>query len=111
LGIVTSKLRAGALRGLARVGMADWFDVVIGADDVERHKPDPQPVERALARLGATPDATVFVGDSPHDLVAGRAAGVHTAAVLWGPFPRATLEACEPDYWIREAEDLTRIGA
>jgi len=110
LGVVTSKLRAGALRGLKRVGMENWFDVVIGADDVERHKPDPEPVERALVSLGAAPGDAVFVGDAPHDLIAGRAAGVRTAAVLWGPFPRGTLEACAPDHWIREAADLGRLA-
>lgn len=110
LGLVTSKLRAGALRGLRRVGMEDWFEVVIGADDVERHKPDPEPVERALTALGAAPSETMFVGDSPHDLMAGRAAGVRTAAVGWGPFPRAQLEACAPDHWIAEPAELGSLA-
>lgn len=109
LGIVTSKKREGAHRGLQHCGFGDVFDVVVAADDVERHKPDPEPVRFALAQLGVQPSDAVFVGDSPHDLVAGRAAGVRTAAVGWGPFARGTLEAEEPDYWIERPAELSSL--
>ncbi len=111
LGIVTSKTREGARRGLRRCGFDGMFEVLVGADDVERHKPDPEPVRRALELLGARREGVVFVGDSPHDLVAGRAAGVRTAAVGWGPFPPAALEPHEPDHWIREPVELETLTA
>lgn len=110
LGIVTSKKHDGAERGLRHCGFDGLFSVVVGADDVQRHKPDPEPVLHALARLGVAPADAVFVGDSPHDLVAGRAASVPTAAVAWGPFPRAELVELAPDHWIETPEDLTRFG-
>ena len=100
LAVVTSKLREGALRGLRRCGLERFFPVIVAADDTERHKPDPAPVRHALALLDAAPATTVFVGDSPHDLAAGRAAGVATAAALWGPFPRERLEPWAPDRWL-----------
>lgn len=109
LGLVTSKLRHGALRGLRVAGLEDAFTVVIGADDVDRHKPDPAPVLAAVERLGADRATTVFVGDSPHDMAAGRAAGVRTAAVLWGPFPQAVLEPHRPDFWLHTPADLTAL--
>lgn len=109
LGIVTSKMRRGAQRGLSHCGFDGLFEVIVGADDVERPKPDPQPVERALSQLDADPAATVFVGDSPHDLQAGRAAGVRTAAALWGPFPRDLLEPHAPDFWLRDPSELARL--
>ena len=109
LGVVTSKLHAGARRGLRFLGMDDWFDVVIGADDVTRAKPDPEPVLTAMERLGGNPAATVFVGDSPHDMAAGRAAGVRTAAVLWGPFDRGHLTPHTPDHWLEDPDALTRL--
>jgi len=109
LGLVTSKLRYGALRGLRVAGLEDAFAVVIGADDVDRHKPDPAPVLAAVERLGADPATTVFVGDSPHDMAAGRAAGVRTAAVLWGPFPREALEPHQPDHWLYTPRDLATL--
>jgi pyrophosphatase PpaX len=109
LGLVTSKLREGALRGLRIAAIEHLFTVVVGADDVERHKPDPAPVLRAVELLSADAASTVFVGDSPHDLAAGRAAGVRTAAVLWGPFARAALEPHAPDYWIEQPEQLLAL--
>lgn len=110
LGIVTSKLRVGALRGLECAGFVELFGVIIGADDVLEHKPHPAPVHAALSALGAEARRAVMVGDSPHDLAAGRAAGTRTAAVAWGPFPRATLRACAPDHWLEHPAEIARLG-
>ena len=100
LAIVTSKTHGLARRGLARCGLADRFDVVIGMDDAAPHKPHPAPVQAALRRLSAGPGNAVFIGDSPYDIQAGRAAGVRTAAVLWGAFGRERLDPEAPDYWL-----------
>jgi pyrophosphatase PpaX len=108
--LVTSKFQNGARRGLALAGVADLFPVIIGADDVVQPKPHPEPVLTALARIGATPADAVFVGDSRHDLESGRAAGVQTAAVLWGPFDRAHLADLDPDYWLERPEDLASLA-
>jgi pyrophosphatase PpaX len=109
LGVVTSKVREGAHRGLVAGGYDGLFDVIIGADDVTRTKPDPEPVRRALADLGATPESAVFVGDATHDLVAGRAAGVKTAAALWGPFARELLAPHAPDFWLGSPGELQKL--
>ena len=110
LGIVTSKLGRSARRGLTDCGFdPDWFEVVIGADDVERHKPDPTPVRAALERLGADPKDAVYVGDSPHDLAAGRGAGTATAAAMWGPFPRELLLAERPDLVLEEVGQIADL--
>jgi pyrophosphatase PpaX len=111
LGVVTSKMNASARRGLAICGLGDLFPVLVGADDVERHKPDPSPVLRALDELRVEASETVFIGDSPHDLAAGRAAGVATGAALWGPIARHLLEPHEPDYWLERPEDIVSLGA
>jgi pyrophosphatase PpaX len=105
-GVVTSKNREGALRGLRVAGLEGSMDVVIGADDVERHKPDPEPVLRALAMLETAAASAVYVGDSVHDMRAGRNAGTATAAALWGPFGRDHLAATTPDHWLNLPRDL-----
>lgn len=91
-----------ARRTLECCGLAGAFDVVVCADEVSRAKPDPEPVRRALdgLRVDGRPDDVLFVGDSPHDLRAGRAAGTRTAAATWGPFPMAALEAEVPDFYL-----------
>ena len=108
-GLVTSKNRPGAQRGLELVGLGGTMDVLVCADDVENPKPHPEPVLLALAQLGAHPAETIFVGDSIHDMRAGRDAGVKTGAVLWGPFGREHLEGATPDYWLAEPADLVRV--
>ena len=110
LGVVTSKMREGTMHGLSWCGLAGLFDTVVAADDVDRHKPDPTPVLKALQLLGAEATGTVFIGDSPHDLAAGRAAGVKTAAALWGPFPRGWLEPHQPDYWLEAPAQVMELA-
>jgi len=109
LGVVTSKLRDGAMRGLRVSELDDAFDIVIGCDDVTHSKPHPEPVLKAVERLGVAAKDTVFVGDSRHDMESGRAAGVKTAAVLWGPFHRSDLEDLAPDYWLEKPQDLREL--
>ncbi|HJR49556.1 MAG TPA: HAD-IA family hydrolase [Gemmatimonadales bacterium] len=108
-GLVTSKNRAGALRGLTLVQLETLMDVMVCADEVENPKPHPEPVEKAVRLLSAEPSTTVYVGDSIHDMQSGRAAGVRTAAVLWGPFGRSHLEGAQPDYWLERPEELLTL--
>ena len=106
LGIVTSKNRTAAGQGLRHCGLDGYFDMLVTSDDVTEHKPHPAPVLAALARLEAQAAETVFIGDSPHDCEAGRAAGVSTAAALWGPFSRASLDPHGPDHWLERPEAI-----
>ncbi len=108
-GLVTSKNRYGAIKGLKLVGLEALMDVLVCADEVANPKPHPEPVEKAVTLLGANPTTTVYVGDSIHDMHSGRAAGVRTAAALWGPFKRSHLESAEPDYWLETPADLVDL--
>jgi pyrophosphatase PpaX len=110
-GLVTSKNRQGALRGLTLVGLEALMDLLVCADEVTNPKPHPEPVLKAVSLLGADPATTVYVGDSVHDMNSGRAAGVLTAAALWGPFDRDHLRAAEPDYWLEEPAGLVKLVA
>jgi pyrophosphatase PpaX len=104
LAVVTAKLERGAERTLRHVGLWDQIDVVVGADTVERSKPDPMPVRHALARLGRSPGEAIMIGDSDHDLAAGRAAGTATAGVLWGAASREVLAPLADHLLARMAE-------
>ncbi len=110
LGIVTSKNRVGTEHGLRHCALDRFFEVVVTSDDVTEHKPAPAPVLAALRRLAASADRTVFIGDSPYDCMAGKAAGVATASALWGPFGRETLEPHAPDHWLEQPEEILRIA-
>jgi len=113
LAIATSKRSIATGMGLRACGLPEeWFAGVVTADDVTRPKPDPQPVVRALELCGELdPSRAVYVGDSIHDMQSGRAAGVTTAAVLWGPNSRETLQETNPDLWlVKPAEIVTRLA-
>jgi pyrophosphatase PpaX len=111
LAIVTSKHRRATLQGLELCRLTSHFHVVVTPEDVQAPKPDPEPVLLALSRLGVSPSEAIFVGDSPHDIVAGKAARVRTAAALWGPFPRAVLEAENPDSFLQSQGDVLDLVA
>ncbi len=108
-GLVTSKNRQGALRGLGIAKLETMMDVLVCADEVQNPKPHPEPVEKAVRLLGGIPRETIYVGDSIHDMQSGRAAGVLTAAALWGPFGRSHLNGAAPDFWLEEPEDLRTL--
>jgi pyrophosphatase PpaX len=106
MAVVTSKLEPSARRSLEFLGLANHFEAVVGLESTARHKPDPEPVRYALGVLSASPEEAAFVGDSPHDMAAGNAAGVATVAALWGPFTRAELAAAGPRAWAERVGDL-----
>lgn len=107
LGIVTAKRRATVELAFARVPLGHLFETVVGGDETERHKPDPQPLLLAAERMGADPRETAYVGDSPFDVRAAKAAGMYAVAVTWGRIhDRAKLEAEEPDAIVDAAEEL-----
>jgi pyrophosphatase PpaX len=109
MAIVTSKSEYLSLRALTQVGLARHVDTIVGCDASTRHKPDPEPVLIALHRLGRAPTDAIFVGDSIHDIRAGNAAGVRSAAALWGPFHRQDLEPGNPSTWLERISDLLTL--
>lgn len=98
LGIVTSKSHdAVDLAWGVLPTLRELFDVVIAAEDTERHKPDAAPLLEALRRLDAGTEGACYVGDAPFDMMAGKAAGITTIAVTWGFFPPHELLSLGPD--------------
>jgi pyrophosphatase PpaX len=107
LGVVTAKRQETVRLAFSYLALERFFDVVVGSDDTDRHKPDPQPLHHALDLLEAKRDDAVYVGDSPFDVRAAKAAGVHSIAVTWGGIhPRERLEAEGPDSVVDTAEAL-----
>lgn len=84
LGVVTAKRRLGVDRAFEILDIGRYFDAVVSTGDTENHKPHPEPVLHALELLGSRPEEAAFVGDSPFDVAAGKAAGVFTIGVSWG---------------------------
>ncbi|MDL4839281.1 pyrophosphatase PpaX [Aquibacillus rhizosphaerae] len=109
LGIVTTKVKSTAEMGLSLTGLTDFFEVLIGLEDVTHAKPHPEPIIKALTELNAHPATTLMVGDNYHDIEAGKNAGTKTAGVAWTIKGREALEAYQPDYMLEEMSDLLKI--
>jgi pyrophosphatase PpaX len=107
LGVVTAKRRSTVELAFARVPLAHLFETVVGGDETEKHKPDPEPLLLAAERMNARPAETAYVGDSPFDIRAAKAAGMYAIAVTWGRIhDRERLEREEPDAIVERAEEL-----
>jgi pyrophosphatase PpaX len=107
LGVVTAKRRSTVELAFARVPIAHLFETVVGGDETERHKPDPEPLLLAAERMQADPAETAYVGDSPFDIRAAKAAGMHAVAVTWGRIhERERLAREEPDAIVDAPKEL-----
>jgi pyrophosphatase PpaX len=85
------------------------IDSAVFLEDTTIHKPNPEPILAALHRLSEDARAAAYVGDSRHDIVAARAAGVRSVAALWGPAPRVELENERPDFAANSITDLLEL--
>src|SRR5207249_8229826 len=88
-------------------GLSEFFQVRIAADDVQKSKPDPEGINLALRRIEADAKESMYVGDSPADIVAGRRAGVLTGAALWSPENRGDATTEHADYEFRSIQQLS----
>jgi phosphoglycolate phosphatase len=84
LGVATNDSEAPARQHLAAHGITDCFDFIVGYDSGHGPKPGPGMCLAFAAACGIAPGRIAMVGDSRHDLQAGRAAGMRTVAVLTG---------------------------
>jgi pyrophosphatase PpaX len=84
LGVVSAKRRSTVELAFAATAIGGLFDVVVGGDEARAQKPAPDLLLLALERLSAATDRAVYVGDSPFDVAAARAAGLHSIGVAWG---------------------------
>jgi HAD superfamily hydrolase (TIGR01509 family) len=96
LAVVSSRRLAALQSGLDATGLRSHFPVVIGLEDVTTPKPSPEGLILALERLGVPPAQAVFVGDSDHDVEAGRRAGVTVWRAVWG-LPAGDRAPAHPD--------------
>lgn len=109
MAIVTSKGTESATRGIGHFGIADLIPVVVTADDVELHKPDPHPLRVAAERLGVELGYSIYLGDSPHDMQAAIAGDAIAVAALWGAFSARDVLAPGPAFALESISALPAL--
>ena len=104
--VVTSKRRFSVEMALESFpGLRNVVDRFVTMEDTNEHKPHPEPLLRGLELVGGVPkEEAAYVGDSPFDVEAAKAAGLTSVAVSWGAFSEDTLRAAEPDHLVPDVE-------
>ncbi|MGO4369397.1 pyrophosphatase PpaX [Paenibacillus sp. MCAF20] len=106
IGVVTTKMRLTTEKGLKFVGIDEYVDAVITIDDVKNPKPHPEPVNKAIALLGADPETTMMVGDSVVDIKSAVAAGTVAVGVAWSLKGEKLLSEAGAHHIIYDMRDL-----
>jgi pyrophosphatase PpaX len=83
IGVITGKSELAFQISSESLNLFSYFDVAVTGDDVDKPKPDPEGIFKALDMLGADKSKAVFVGDSNADIMAGMYAGIRTYGVQW----------------------------
>lgn len=109
LAIASSRHRKSIVEFLDGFGIRSLIPYVLGAGDVEKAKPDPEPVLRCLSDLGCKASETLVVGDMPYDILMGRRAGAETCGVTYGNSNREDLLASGADHVVDSFSELLDI--
>ena len=109
LAIVTTKPSEAAYRHLHSQGLTSLFEAVVAGDQCVNLKPHPEPFLKALGALGVGPGDAVGVGDSEHDILEPRAAGLVTVGACWGTISRNQLRAANPDVLAEHPRELLTL--
>lgn len=109
LAVITNKPEAFSRTILEGLGLAGYFREILGYDSVERKKPHPEGILQVLQGWGVEPTRAVMVGDSDHDILAGKAAGTVTVAVAYGFKSAEELLSAGPDYLIHDIRELIAL--
>ena len=109
LGIVSTKYRRRINQVLEREALQHAFQVVIGGEDVEQHKPHPQGLFEAMEKLECSPDSVVYVGDSKVDAELAKRAGVPLVVVLSGVTPKSDFANYSPLATLETVSELPRF--
>ena len=109
LGLVTSKSRSTTQMAFDLTGIESYFDATICADESPENKPSPDPILLCLEQLDVSPTDAAYVGDSPADIQAARAAGVQSIGVTWGVFDVDTLAAEKPGRLVHTISELAEV--
>lgn len=106
LTIASSRSHASLVELTRDMRISESISYLIGVDDVEKAKPNPEPVLNTLKAMGFNANQTLVVGDMAVDILMGINAGTKTCGVTWGNGTREELEEAGADFIIDKIEDI-----
>jgi pyrophosphatase PpaX len=97
LAVFTGKGKRTTVITLEKMGIKQYFDMIVTGSDVANHKPSPDGIRKVLSRYSLQPAEVLMVGDAVSDVTAAHAAGVRIAAVLWDSYGREKVQTMDVD--------------
>ena len=109
IGIFSSKKKDMVEYGVQLIGLENQFEVIIGYDDVKKHKPSPEGIFNACKALGVDHDNCVYVGDTSTDILSANNAGVYSIAYLTHYERRDAIEKAKPNATVEDLLEIKEI--
>ncbi len=109
LALVTNNGRKSAEYAVNRFELIEYFDVIITRDEVNKWKPHPEPIQKAINQLKIEPSEGIFIGDSKMDIQSSKSAGVKVASIPTGIHSKQQLDEEDPDYLIYSLLEIITI--
>ncbi len=109
LGIYTGKGRTSTEITLSKIGILDYFDLIISGDDVRNHKPSPEGIQKFAEKFNLFPENILMIGDAPADIIAAKTAGAKVASVLWDSYALDTIKRLKADFYFKTVIELHKF--
>ncbi|MCH5226835.1 MAG: HAD family hydrolase [Muribaculaceae bacterium] len=109
MAVATSRHHKSVVELSESFGILDYFSSIVGGDDVEQGKPNPESILAILKDNNWEKESSMMIGDMAVDILMGQAAGVHTCGVTYGNGKESVLKNLHPDFLIPEFHDLLKI--
>ena len=106
IGIYTGKGRKSSEITLRKLGIFDYFDLIMTGDDVKEHKPSPEGINKFIEKFSLERNKVLMIGDAPADVIASKEAGVKCASVLWESYAKDEVVKMDSDYKFDTVDDL-----
>lgn len=107
LGVVTSKNSEELKNEFTPFNLNKYFKTIVTASDTKLHKPNPDPILKAMENLNITKENTIYIGDSIYDMMSAKSAGISFGLAIWGAPTSEGLN--NVDYYFNNPKDILNL--
>jgi HAD superfamily hydrolase (TIGR01549 family) len=109
LGIFTGKGREASIITLKKIGVENYFDLIVTGDDVENHKPSAEGILKFTSKFKLRKERVLMIGDSVSDVKASNEAGIKIASALWDSYGKEKVKTLQSDYYFQSVDELQKF--